>query len=91
METEKINNLEEKGVPQFKVELPARNGVNQHNCMQTSIGMILDSWDKNSAPDPKKLDEISHRREEMGSWPGWLVSWLSDNGYGVDFYSKFDY
>ncbi|MBU2037318.1 hypothetical protein KJ866_03940 [Patescibacteria group bacterium] len=93
METEKIHNLAEskEELLHFKIELPARDGVNKHNCLQTSTGMILDGWKKEGAPDYKELDKISHRREGMGSWPGWLVSWLSDSGYGIDFYSKFDW
>ncbi len=76
--------------PHFKIELPAKPSPD-NNCMQASVGMILEDLSPGNVPDLATLESVSHKREKLGTWPGWMVSWLHDQGYSVELFSNVDW
>ncbi len=77
-------------LPKFKINLPAKPSPD-NSCMQASVGMILEALSPGDVPDLKTLELASHKREHLGTWPGWILSWLHDKGYSVDLYSNIDW
>jgi len=76
--------------PRFKIDLPAKPSPDNH-CLQASIGMVLESLSPGEVPDLEELESVRHKKEGLGTWPGWMLSWLNDQGYKVEMYSNVDW
>ena len=87
----KKTETDENNFPVFSIEMPGIDEAPDSNCMQASIEMVLKDLEGDGAPTLEELNEASHKREGMGTWPGWIVSWIKDRGYDVELLSNVDW
>jgi len=81
----------EKPLPIFQIDMPGIDEAPDSNCMQASVEMVLKDIEGDDAPSLEELNEASHKREGMGTWPGWIASWLKDRGHEVEVLSNVDW